>query len=563
MSRRIALRPVDTIGRHLTVTLGVTCVTAWFSYAYFHNDEYFQVIELTRAKLGDVDPRLLPWEHAQRMRPWLQPFLYWLVARALGVVGVRDVFQLAFAFRLLTGLANVGALALFLRATLPWMTTDDEKRAHTRVVTLLGFLPYLFVRTSSESGSMAALTAGSALLLAGAAPGAGGRAWSVPALARTGRALGVGFLFGVAFEMRFQTAILALALLAWARVVGRGSLRDLGRVALGGALALALGALVDRWGYGAWTFPAWTYFEANVLEGAAGLFGSDPPFSYLWLLPANVFLPVVLALLALAVLAWIRCPRHPLTWATLPFFVVHNLIAHKEERFLFPIAVLSTALVTMALGPSFARSARGIGAVTERLAAWGWARRRAWPGRALAAASFAGMTLLAFVPLGWHHNVRFTRFVHETFGDELHATALPEVDLNLPAFHPRIYDVDKADPAEVARRIEAGTARAWLIADRPALSTGTSLDAHAVLVYSELPVWRDPVLAERAMRLVERYNAAAPAPLRRLRFRSLYRLARDAGESLPTDGGAPARPSEGARDESGAYGDRSSAVARE
>ncbi|MBX3217582.1 MAG: hypothetical protein KF850_36460 [Labilithrix sp.] len=539
MFRRIAFRPVDAVVRHLAVTLGVTCVTAWFSYAYFHNDEYFQVIELTRAKLGDVDPRLLPWEHAQRIRPWLQPFLYWLVARALGAVGVRDIFELAFAFRLLTGLANVGALALFLRTTLPWMTTDDEKRAHTRVVTLLGFLPYLFVRTSSESGSMAALTAGFALLLAGAAPGVGGRVWSVPALARTGRPLGVGLLFGLAFELRFQTAILALALLAWARVVGKGSLRGLGKVALGGGLALALGALVDRWGYGAWTFPAWTYFEANILEGAAGLFGSDPPLAYLWLLPANVFFPVVLALIALAALAWLRCPRHPLTWATLPFFVVHNLIAHKEERFLFPIAVLSTALVTMALGPSFARSPRGLGAVTERLAAWGWARRRAWPGRALAAASFAGMTLLAFVPLGWHHNVRFTRFVHETFGDELHATALPEVDLNLPAFHPRIYDVDKADPAEVARRIEAGTARAWLIADRPALRTGTSLDEHATLVYSELPVWRDPVLAERALRLVERYNASAPSPLRRLRFRSLYRLPRDAGEARTAPDGRP------------------------
>ncbi|MBX3204851.1 MAG: hypothetical protein KF764_07270 [Labilithrix sp.] len=512
---------------HLAATLAVTCVTAWFSYAYFHNDEYFQVIELTRAKLGDVDPRLLPWEHAQQMRPWLQPFVYWIVARSLGAVGVRDIFDLAFAFRLLTGIANVGALALLLRATLPWMKTDDEKRMHTRVVTLLGFLPYLFVRTSSESGSTAALTAGFALLLEGATPSEDGRAWSVPALARTGRALSAGLLFGFAFEMRFQTAIVALGLLAWARVVGRASLRGLGGVALGGALALALGALVDRWGYGAWTFPAWTYFQANIVEGAAGLFGSDPPFAYLWMLPANVFFPVVLALLALAGLAWTRCPRHPVTWATLPFFVVHNVLAHKEERFLFPMAALSTVLVTMALGPSFASSRSGrVGRAAERLAGWGFLRRRAWPGRGLAGASFAGMALLAFVPLGWHHNVRFTRFVHDTFGDELHATALPEIDLNLPAFHPRVYDVDKADPAEIARRIEAGTAREWLIADRPMLRTGTSLDGHAVLVYSELPVWRDPALAAEAMRLVDAYNASAPAPLRRLRFRSLYRLPR-------------------------------------
>jgi phosphatidylinositol glycan class B len=514
----------------------VTCVTAWFSYAYFHNDEYFQVIEYTRSKLGGVDPRLLPWEHAQRMRPWLQPFVYWLVARMLAVVGVRDIFQLAFVFRLLTGLANVGALALFLRTTLPWMKTEEEKRVHTRVVTLLGFLPYLFVRTSSESGSMAALTAAFALLLEGATPSedtfdggmrgsAEGRAsWSVPALARPVRSLLVGLLFGFAFEMRFQTALVALGVLAWLKVVGKASFRGLGVVALGGVLALALGVLVDRWGYGVWTFPAVTYFQANVIEGAAGFFGSDPPLSYLWMLPANVFMPVVLALLVLAGMAWLRCPRHPVTWATLPFFLIHNLIAHKEERFIFPMAVLSTTFVTMALGPSFGTGVSLGRRLTDRLARWGWVKRGAWPGRGLAGASTAGMLLLAFVPLGWHHNVRFTRFLHDTIGDEIHATALPEIDLNLPAFHPRLYDVDKADPEEVVRRIEAGTARRWLITDRPILRTGTSLDHRATLVFSELPVFDDPGLMEQAMRLVEAYNARAPAPMRKLRFRSLYRL---------------------------------------
>ena len=498
-------------------------MTAWFSYAYFHNDEYSQIIELTRLKLGEVDPQLLPWEHARRMRPWLQPFVYWLVARALALIGVHDIFDLAFVFRLLTGLANVGALALFLRTTLPWMKTDDEARTHTRVVTMLGFLPYLFVRTSSESGSMAALTAGFALLFEGATPSEDGRTWSVPALARTGRALAVGLLFGLAFEMRFQTAFIALGIVAWAWLVGRASLRGLGAIVLGGASALAIGALVDRWGYGAWTFPALSYFQANLLEGAASTFGTDPPFAYFWMLPANVFAPVVLALLVLAVAAWLRCPRHPVTWATLPFFVVHNLIAHKEERFLFPMAVLSTMFVTMALGPSFGPARFGR-RVTAWLAAWGWAKRRGRPGKLLVGASFAGMALLAFVPLGWHHNVRFARFVHDTIGEEVHATALPEITLNLPPFHPRVYDVDSADPEEVIRRLDAGTARPWLITDRPILRTGTTLDDRATLVFSELPVYRDPVLTAKMMRLVDAYNASARPPLRKLRFRTLYRL---------------------------------------
>lgn len=526
MSRRGAPAPgsdplrrsaAPRVRAHLAATLAITFVTAWFSYGYFHIDEYFQIIELVRFKLGQIDGPL-PWEHAQQIRPWLQPFVYWALGRGLGALGVRDVFDLAFAFRLATGLANVGALALFLRTTLPWSRSEEEQRFHVRVVTLLGFLPYLFVRTSSESGAMAALTAGWSLLLEGATREAAGRRWTAPSLERTGRALFAGILLGVAFELRYQTAILTLGLLAWLRVVARASTKQLATIALGGVIALGLGALADRWGYGEWTFPAWSYFEANVLEGAAGLFGTDPPFAYLWMLPANVFFPVVAALLALAFLAWARCPMHPVTWTTLPFFVIHNLLAHKEERFLFPMAVLSTAFVTMAIGPSSGRDLR--------IARFAWSMRGRAPGKVLAASSVAAMALLAFVPLGWHHDVRFARWVHEHVGEELHATALPEIDLNLPAYHPRVYDVDKADPEELARRIEAGTARPWLIADSPDLRARLpALAGHLVLVYSELPL-RDPASIERAMTLVDAYDARARPPLRPLHFRSLYRVIR-------------------------------------
>ncbi|MBX3233039.1 MAG: hypothetical protein KIT84_12785 [Labilithrix sp.] len=475
---------------YLAVTLGVTCVTAYFSAAYFHVDEYFQVLELVRFKLGEIGEPL-PWEHVERLRPWLQPFLYYCVATALGV---RDTFRLAFVARLVTGLANVGALALLLRTTLPWLGSEREQRFHVRVLTLLGFFPYLFVRTSSESASMAALTAGFAVLLAGATRD--GARWTAPLPPRSA-VLG-GFLLGLAFELRFQTAFASLGIAAWLGVVAR---RRALLLLPGGLGAVVLGALADRWGYGAWELPAWTYFRANLLEGAAGMFGTDPPFSYLWLTPANVFLPVVVAVMIAVAVAWRRNLRHPLTAATLPFVVVHNLIAHKEERFLFPVAVLVVALVSLTTKPGR------------------WLKP-------LAVYSTAMMALLAFVPLGWHTHVRFTRWVHEHLGDDFHAVALPEIDLNLPPFRPRVYDVEKADAAEIVRRLDAREARTWLIADRPILTTGTSLDERAVLVYSELPGYADPAWRARAMRWVDAYNAAARPPLRKVHYRSLYRLDR-------------------------------------
>lgn len=481
--------------RALAVTLVVTCVTAWFSYAYFATDEYFQVIEPARYKLGEVESWTLPWEIHERMRPWLQPFVYVVVGRLLGAIGVRDQFLLGFAFRLVTGLACVSALALYVRTTLPWFEGDEQKRLHLRVATLAGFLPYLYVRTSSETFSMAAVTAAFALLLEGATKGEGPRRWSVPALERPRRLVLVGLLAGIAFEARYHTAFLTLGLLVWLVIVARARLRPIALVSIGGLAALALGALVDRWGYGVWCFPAWTYFRANILEGASGYFGSDPPLAYFWTLPANVFFPIVVVLLVLAVVAWRRFPWHPLTWATLPFFAVHNLIAHKEERFVFPIAILATGLVTLALRAP----PRGLFA------------------KVIAGVNLALMLLLALYPLGWNHHVRFMRAVQEHVGSELHAHALPDFELGLPAYHPRVYDVEKSDAETIARRIDEGTAKPWLITDAPRLPP--PLEGRATLVWSELP-------SVSLLPLVDAYNARARSPLRRLEYRTLYRIER-------------------------------------
>ena len=519
-----------TTRRCLAALLVATCVTAWFSDAYFHVDEYFQVLELARKKLDPASVAELPWEHTERIRPWLQPLLYWTLGRALGI---RDVFALAFVSRLVTGLANVGAVALWLRTTGPWFEEGEARRFHLRLTTLAGFLPYLFVRTSSESSSMVALTVALAVALEGAAPvredsgDIDERTWSVPALERPRRTFLVGVLFGVAFELRFQTAFVPAGFAAWlllrtslprARV-----LRVLAIAGAGIALVVAGAALVDRWGYGAWTFPPWSYLRVNVFEGVAKQYGTYPPFAYLWMLPANVFFPVVAVLILLLILAWARLPWHPLTWATLPFVLVHNLLSHKEERFLFPLAIVALTLAALAITPraSVRRRTRS-DVVAERV----WAWRRGWLGKLVAGWSTAFALLLAFYPLGWNHHVRFFRALHDRFGDEVHATALPDVELFVPPFHPRLWDVVGIDPDEVALRLAADAPLSpreeWLIAPLPKLPP--PLAAHAELVDSELPGAKDPATAARLVALVDAYNAHADTPLRKLRYYSLYRL---------------------------------------
>ncbi len=141
--------------RSLLILAAVTIVTAWFSNTFYFPDEHYQVLEFMGFKLGITPASELPWEFAARIRPWFQPLVYFLIAAPLRALGMADMFTIVFVLRLLTGLFSLAALAAFVRAILPTIEGQDEGRAFMRYLPLFGFLPYLFVRTSSETFSAA------------------------------------------------------------------------------------------------------------------------------------------------------------------------------------------------------------------------------------------------------------------------------------------------------------------------------------------------------------------------------------------------------------------------
>src|SRR3954469_14260185 len=192
--------------RSLLILACVTVVTAWFSNSFYFPDEHYQVLEFMGHKLGITPASELPWEFSARIRPWFQPLVYLLVARSLLALGLHDMFDIVFVLRMLTGLFSLAALAAFARAILPTIEGEDEKRAFLRYLPLFGFLPYLFVRTSSETFSAAFFALALALAIG----------------PKTALRLAVaGLLCGLAFECRHQTALMGLGLFAWLAIIAR------------------------------------------------------------------------------------------------------------------------------------------------------------------------------------------------------------------------------------------------------------------------------------------------------------------------------------------------------
>ena len=450
--------------RSLLILGAVILVTAWFSETFYFPDEHYQILEFMALKLGITQAADLPWEYSARIRPWFQPLIYFLIAKPLMLLGLKDMFAIAFALRLATGLFSLAALAAFVRAVLPTIEGDEERRAFVGYLPLFGFLPYLFVRTASETFSAAFFALGLALAI---------DKRSMPRLVLA------GLFCGLAFESRYQAGLLGLGLFAWLAVIGRARLTELTAFVGGGMAALAIGALADRWGYGQWVFPPLGYVDVNLFQGlAAHQFGREPVFAYLYLLPAQIFFAISLVLMAAMVCMWLRNFRHPVSWATLPFVLAHVAVAHKEARFLFPIAILATSFPVLGFSPR-------LGLWRESFARlWSW--RHSWIAKGVTAISLLGMAYFAVYPFGVRPHMPMARYLYRHWQGPIYSLAPPFT--SYPMFRPAGFKSQRLrSMAELDARLAEGPV--LLMSETPtppALPT----NAHATLLYSEFPLAR-------------------------------------------------------------------------
>ncbi len=508
--------------RHSLIFLAaVTLVTAYFSETFFHPDEHASVLAFLGYKLGWATAAELPWEFGAHIRSWMQPFLYYLIARPLMRAGMTDPFQVTLVLRIVTGAFSVAALSMFAFAVTRILPTPGEREGYARSLLFYGFLPYLFVRTSSEALSGALFTAALALVLDGAR------------CASARRLASAGLLVGLAFECRYQTALLALGLYAWLAVVSRIGWPRLAWLGAGSVVPLLLAFPIDRWGYGDWCFPPLLYVRENLVNNtAARVFGSDPFYGYLYLMPVNLFAPIVLMLLVALFVAWARNPWHVLTWTMVPFVIVQSLVAHKEERFMFPLAAIATVLPILAFAPS-----------PERRLAWFdrfWAYRRSIAAKGVAGATLAAMAFIAIYPFGFRPNIPMARYIYRHFPTGFVAYSY-EADpfASYPNYRPHPFTVFRLrDTDRIA--LQLGRGPMLLLTETPDLSD-RPLPAGVTkqLLYSELPFAQVPVVAHSAARLKRSYEAARAGGmsfLPHLGWTTLYRIDRAPTAKRATSG---------------------------
>jgi phosphatidylinositol glycan class B len=268
------------------------------------------------------------------LRPWLQPWVYSMIARAALLVGIESPFIWALFMRVFSAAVGFLSLMLLLSAFRSKMSEAAFRIACIASATLW-FLPALHARLSSEnlSGSIFFIALSLLLLVE---PG--------PLIAA-----GAGVLLGLSFEVRYQCGFMILGLLAWLLAYRR--LKGLGLAwLLTGCLgAVAFGSCMDRWGYGVWTLAPFSYFKYNLVENHVADIDTQPFWDFFRSSFTETWPPLGLLALLAMIAAWMRLPKSPLTWVCVPLFVVHSLIGHKELRFLFPLVHAMPLFLAFAL----------------------------------------------------------------------------------------------------------------------------------------------------------------------------------------------------------------------
>ena len=333
--KRAVFFPPITLNPSFYFFIALLCFLfmSWFDESYYHADEHFQILEMATYQ-NHANLFGTPWEFAREIRPTIQNW-YVISLLKLGTYFVTYVSPFFINFLSKASAALLSAISCYVF----YLSFQNELVAeeHKKWFFLFTFFNYITfthaAHFSSETISTDFFMLGLSILFA------------KPINMHRLRYLGIGFLFGAAIITRYQIGIMVLGLVTWQIAFQKIPTKHLSLILLGIGCIFICGTLLDSLFYGHFVCTAWRYFYVNLIENVAAEFGTShwtysalfwqPPFGPLYVLGIAYFM--------------IKRPKHVLTWVILPFLFVHQMIGHKEIRFLFPVLEFTPFMLMYAL----------------------------------------------------------------------------------------------------------------------------------------------------------------------------------------------------------------------
>ncbi len=317
--------------------LFVFITTAIFSVGFHHPDEYFQILEFASYKLGNTPSNSLAWEFADRIRPTLQPTIAFLALKLFNTIGLINPFTISLILRLITALLAWLVISKISHLLLNQFKTTIAQTVFVFSCFFLWYVPYTFVRFSSENYSALFFLLGIYILLKQTNSNQNILLpWFL-----------IGVMFGCSFYFRFQMAFAILGVGIWLVFFYKISLKKITALTIAFLIICIANTCIDTWFYNEFVITPWRYFASNIIDNKASNWGVTPCWFYITGFLQQAAPPLSLALLLFIIVGILQNKTHFFSIAFLVFIIGHSIIGHKEMRFMYPIIIIANYLAAL------------------------------------------------------------------------------------------------------------------------------------------------------------------------------------------------------------------------
>lgn len=298
----------------------------------YNYDEHFQIIEFVSLKLGITLPSEMAWEYHEAIRPWAQPFIYYLIIKFLNITQIiTNHYTQIEVVRTLSALFAFYCQTLFILKVKDLFATKTE-RYFVLYAFLLLFPIYLInSRVSCENFSASLVILAVYYLLK-----------IKENTANMGYTIGMFAVCSMlAFQFRYLLLFFVFLLFVYGLYSAKEKFRFLKFYTLGALCVTILCGLIDIWGYEKFTIPFIGYLKFNYVLDISKIFGVSPFYDYFKKL-SDFMNPSFFYFFATGIIISLFYAKlRPIALAIIAYFLFVSFIPHKETRFLFPILFLA------------------------------------------------------------------------------------------------------------------------------------------------------------------------------------------------------------------------------
>ena len=324
---------------------------SYFSIGWYGADEQSCILEYLNNKNGFESNRCFynysneDLISVQKIRSWFQPFIYFLVSKFTYPLHNFDGFKLSIILKIFSSIIGFYSIVFFYNNTKKNFDHNFTQNTYFILTFLFWFYPFLHARTSQENLSISFLFFSLGLY------------FQIKNYFNIKKYFLLGILFSITFVFRYNLGIILFFIIIWDLLYSKKTIIEkllcYVIIFFSGLLILFIEIFINAWGYEKVINNLTDIFELAIplnflIYGNVNPNMSQEPFYWYFVKIFTDFLPPTSILILVSILfVWLRKPNSLITFATLPFFLIHTFIGHKELRYIFPILALSPYFISI------------------------------------------------------------------------------------------------------------------------------------------------------------------------------------------------------------------------